>query len=311
MHALLQLQQKQVEKFCQLYMFDVKHKFPRSRYQDLILSRHLLVDDRSNTLFCFAPKVGCTNLKLALFYAQGLLTKEDLDKARDDIDQDKLEECIVMSSFLSRNKPERIEILKRYFKFIMYRHPLERLLSAYRSKIERYPLVGLKKDSPHYNWLRRHIYGHIRPSRYKDWLLHGGRPEVNISFSDFIDYWLTYDLSSDEHFRTVFSLCEPCRIHYNYYGNFETFNKDASVLLKRIGGGDVMLRSGYYEDDGTVPTKSILKQYYGELNLYQKLAVIRKLALDIDFYYHVFPPEEDSHKHILGIDYDIQRPYYQ
>ena len=100
-HLISALPQKQVEKFCQLYMFDVKYKLPRSRYQDLILSRHLLVDDHSNTLFCFVPKVGCTNLKLALFYAQGLLTKEDLDKARDDIDQDKLEECIVTRSFLS------------------------------------------------------------------------------------------------------------------------------------------------------------------------------------------------------------------
>ena len=79
---------------------------------------------------------------------------------------------------------------------------------------------------------------------YKNWLLHGGRPEVNISFSDFIDYWLAYDLSSDEHFRTIFSLCEPCCVQYNYYGNFETFSKDANVLIKRIGGGDVMLRSG-------------------------------------------------------------------
>ena len=120
-----------------------------------------------------------------------------------------------------------------------------------------------------------------------------------------------YDLSSDEHFRTIFSLCEPCCVQYNYYGNFEMFDKDASVLLKRIGGGGVMLRSGYYENYGTVPTKSLLKQYYGELNLYQNLAAIQKLALDIDFYFHVFPPEEDSHKHILGVDYDIQRPYYR
>ena len=244
MHALTQLQQKLVEKFCLLYMFDVKYKLPRSWYQDPILSRHLLVDNHSNTLFCFAPKVGSTNLKLALLYAQSLLSKEDLDKAKDNIDQGRLKECIVMDSFLSRKKSECIEILKRCFKFIMYCHPLERLLSAYRSKTERYPLVGLQKDTPHYNWLRRCIYGHIHLTWYKNWLLHGGRPEVNISFSDFIDYWLTYDLSSDEHFRTIFSLCEPCCVQYNYYGNFEIFNKDANVLIKRIGGGDVMLRSG-------------------------------------------------------------------
>ena len=35
----------------------------------------------------------------------------------------------------------------------------------------------------------------------KDWLLHGGRPAASILFSDFIDYWLMYDLSSDEYFK--------------------------------------------------------------------------------------------------------------
>lgn len=290
-------------------MLDIKFTLPRSPYKDLILSRHLLVDDRTNTLFCFAPKVGCTNLKLALFNAQGLIAEEDLIKSRDKVDQNKLEEYIIRTSLISRSKPERIEIMKKSFKFIMYRNPLERLLSAYRSKIRRYPLVGLKKDIPHYNWLRRRIFAYTHPNEYKHWILHAGKPKVNISFVDFIDYWLTYDLSSDEHFRTIFSLCEPCRIYYNYYGNFKTFDSDASVLISRIGGNVTTLRSSYYEDDGSIPTTHLLTYYYGDLNLYQKLAVIRKLSLDLDFYYHVFPTEEDSHKKILSVDYDIPKPY--
>ena len=156
-------------------MFDVKFTLPRSPYQDLVLSRHLLVDDHTKSVFCYAPKVGCTNLKLALFYAQGLVTKEDLVKSRDDIDQNKLEECVILASLISRNKPERIEILKKSFKFIMYRNPLERLVSAYRSKVRRYPLVGLQKDIPHYNWLRRRIFAYTNPSDYKHWILHGGQ----------------------------------------------------------------------------------------------------------------------------------------
>ena len=290
-------------------MFDVKFILPRSPYRNLILSRHLLVDDHTKTLFCFAPKVGCTNLKLALFYVQGLIDKDDLIKARDDIDQNKLEECIILTSLLSRNKPEKIAIIKSNFKFIMYRNPLERLLSAYRSKVSRYPLVGLQKDVPHYNWLRRRIFARTHPIDYKGWILHGGQFIVNISFTDFIEYWLTYDLSSDEHFRTIFSLCEPCRIHYHYYGNFKTFDKDARVFLNRIGEEAELLRSGYYEDVGNIATSQLLNQYYEQLNLYQKFAVVRKLSMDLDFYYHVFPTEKDSHKHILGIDYNIQIPY--
>ena len=100
-----------------------------------------------------------------------------------------------------------------------------------------------------------------------------------------------------------------CVSHVACITTIETFDKDASVLLNRIEGHSGLLRGGYYENDGSVRTKQLLKQYFGELNLYQKLAVICKLSLDIDFYYHVFPTEEDTHKYILGIDYDIPRPY--
>ena len=162
---------------------------------------------------------------------------------------------------------------------------------------------------PHYNWLRRRIFAYTHPLDYKSWILHRGQAMVNISFADFIDYWLTYDLSSDEHFRTIFSLCEPCRVHYHYYGNFKMFDKDARVFLNRIGGNAELLRSGYYEDVSSIATNQLLNHYYEQLNLYQKLAVIRKLSMELDFYYNVFPTEMDSHKQILGIDYDIPRPY--
>lgn len=73
----------------------------------------MLVDDHTKTLFCFAPKVGCTNLKLALFYVQGLLEKDEIIKPRDDIDQNKLEDCIILTSLLSCNKPQQIAIKKK------------------------------------------------------------------------------------------------------------------------------------------------------------------------------------------------------
>ena len=268
------------------------------------------MDDHTETLFCFAPKVGCTNLKLALFSTLGLIAREDLKKTRDDIDQNKLEENIILTSLTSRSNSERIKVVKNYFKFVMYRNPLERLLSAYRSKVKRYPLVGLKKEEPHYNWLRRQIFAYNHPTNYKDWILHGGQNAVNISFDDFINYWLAYDLSNDEHFRTIFDLCEPCRISYDYYGNFKTFLKDASIFTNRIGATNEVLRVGYYDNNGNLPTEQLLHSHYRELSIYQKISIIHKLSLELDFYYHLFPPEEDSHKQILGVDYDIVRPYY-
>jgi hypothetical protein len=35
------------------------------------LGRHILLNSRSKAAFCFVPKIGCTNLKILFFIAQG------------------------------------------------------------------------------------------------------------------------------------------------------------------------------------------------------------------------------------------------
>lgn len=35
------------------------------------LYRHLLINDKARTLFCFAPKTGCTNLRMIFFLVLG------------------------------------------------------------------------------------------------------------------------------------------------------------------------------------------------------------------------------------------------
>ena len=36
-------------------------------------NRHILINDKAETLFCFVPKVGCTNLKVLFFVVQGII----------------------------------------------------------------------------------------------------------------------------------------------------------------------------------------------------------------------------------------------
>ncbi len=97
--------------------------------------------------------------------------------------------------------------------------------------MERFPLTGLEDKQPHFNWLRKAIYNSTHPAIYHQYLLSGGVSSLNISFSDFVDYWLTRpeSLEINEHFRSIFSLCEPCRTRYSFYGNFKNFSTDSQV----------------------------------------------------------------------------------
>ena len=277
-------------------------------------SRHNLLDHTHRTLFCFLPKVGCTNLKLLFFASQGFIPYSELDKPRDSIHQEKLM-ALVHRHNLEGNKLGLYEDLSSldYFKYVMVRNPLERLSSAYRSKIERYNLTGGLKDTPHYNWARREIFKHVYPIQYRQWAKEGMRRPVTISFSDFISYWLKptlIEFKYDDHFMLFLHICQPCRTRYDFYGNFRHFARDAQVFIDKIGGSSSDLRQGYYSDD-TASTDSRMRLYYSSLSLSQKRDILGKMALELEFHYTIFPEERDSHKLILGVDDDLELPQFQ
>ncbi len=73
----VQMQQKLVDEFCKHHNLS-HHAFQLPRAKENAASslyRHLLLNDKTGTLFCFVPKVGCTNLKLLFFVAIGVFNK--------------------------------------------------------------------------------------------------------------------------------------------------------------------------------------------------------------------------------------------
>ena len=251
-------------------------------------------------MYCFLPKVGCTNLKLLLFASQGLIPRSELHVPRDEVDQSKLMSVVQNSSL--RNKRH---YLSHYFKYIMVRNPLERLASAFRSKIERYNLTGTRANIPHYNWARAIILKRVHPRRYRDWIRGDTKP-VSISFSDFISYWLDPKdavFQYDDHFMSMLNICQPCRTRFDFYGNFHHFERDTHVLIDKIGASMSDLRQGYYSEDAS--TGQRVKLYYSTLSDPQKRAVLKKLTLELEFHYTIFPEERDSHRQIMSIDADL------
>uniref|UniRef100_A0A3Q2YHY7 Carbohydrate sulfotransferase n=1 Tax=Hippocampus comes TaxID=109280 RepID=A0A3Q2YHY7_HIPCM len=90
------------------------------------LLQHVLVNDEYRFLYCYVPKVACSNWKRVLKVLGGALESVDV-KIKMDHRSD--------LTFLSSLKPEGIRYrLQHYFKFMFVREPMERLLSAYRNK---------------------------------------------------------------------------------------------------------------------------------------------------------------------------------
>lgn len=195
------------------------------------------------------------------------------------------------------------EILNTYYKFMIYRNPAERLFSAFRDKVEKHPMQGFKRESPHFNWVRLDIYKYKYPERFDRWEAAGGHEPVNITFTEFIEYWISHNFE-DAHFSTIFSICQPCQVHYHYYGKFGTLKHDVEVLLSKVGSNLSVLDEGYYKTLGEL-SSNLAPEYYNLLSRQQKKDIIRKLTVDLLFYYIIFPEEKDTHMAVMDTDIEV------
>ena len=173
---------------------------------------------------------------------------------------------------LNMFSPEEIsKRLKKYFKFLVVRHPLERLLSAFRSKF------GGEYDTD--SFFGRYV-PHIKNQ--------GKRKNADVSFANFISYILfiyniitpfydnpipthvlpntTTDFQSglkqrmdksnhlpkgskylNEHWAQYSTLCHPCHIDYDYIVKLETMREDAAYVLSKLGPHHECLEEKYPE----------------------------------------------------------------
>ncbi|XP_005006263.1 carbohydrate sulfotransferase 14 [Cavia porcellus] len=178
------------------------------------LLRHILVSDRHRFLYCYVPKVACSNWKRVLKVLAGVLDNVDV-RLKMDHHSDLV--------FLADLRPEEIRYrLQHYFKFLFVRDPLERLLSAYRNK-----------------------FGEIREyqQRYGAEIVRRYRPGAgptpagdDVTFAEFLRYLVEEDPERmNEHWMPVYHLCQPCAVHYNFVGTYERLEADANQVLEWVG----------------------------------------------------------------------------
>ncbi len=99
---------------------------------------NVAVDDKHKLLYCYIPKVGCTSwkVKLCLMGHQAkeaplLNTHPSPVDSRPGLAQYGIK---MLSSFSTNEIKRRIQ---NYYKFVFVRHPMERIVSSYRSKFEK------------------------------------------------------------------------------------------------------------------------------------------------------------------------------
>ncbi|XP_072295216.1 carbohydrate sulfotransferase 14 [Eucyclogobius newberryi] len=183
--------------------------------QRRMLLQHILVNDRYGFLYCYVPKVACSNWKRVLKVLSGALENVNVN-----IKMNHKSDLV----FLGSLKPDEIKYrLKHYFKFMFVREPMARLLSAYRNKfgeIESYQ----KKYGVEI--IKRYRKGYIKDSKIAG---------DDVTFDEFVRYLLDEDIERmNEHWMPMYNLCQPCAVPYDFIGSYENLERDAEYVLQQI-----------------------------------------------------------------------------
>ncbi|XP_018763217.2 carbohydrate sulfotransferase 9-like [Serinus canaria] len=187
---------------------------PRSKL-DSHVANQLFVEHKHKFIYCEVPKVGCSNWKRIIF-----LLQSDLNAEASEIEHDNIHHTSLIKRLVSYPPALQKEFLSNYTKVMFTRHPLERLVSAYRDK--------LLHSEPFYSTT---IANEIRAMFRKN----KNSPE-KVSFQEFVNFIIAKPPHTlDIHWKPMFLLCDPCNIHYDIVGKYETLGLDSEHVLKVIG----------------------------------------------------------------------------
>ncbi|XP_038052168.1 carbohydrate sulfotransferase 11-like [Patiria miniata] len=253
-----------------------------SRIKKKTTLKSLMVMNKSKILYCVVPKVGCTNWKRVFAVLEGHRPSMNISSA-----QVHFNNSIQKLSSLPSSKIG--QALQDYKKFFYVRHPFVRLVSFYRNK-----LAGSQLQWQRFARSIVQRYRNVAPSGL-DSAIARGRSNSNVTWEEWIAY-LTDPSNLDgfnAHWKEVYKLCSPCRVHYDFIGKLETVDSDSKYMFKLFG-----LHNATYPSysRSNVSSSDLYEQYFSRVELkdLQRLWEIYKL----DFELFGYPKPKELNKYI-------------
>ncbi|ELU10141.1 hypothetical protein CAPTEDRAFT_93169, partial [Capitella teleta] len=192
-------------------------------------SSQIYVDRKHQVLYCAIPKAACSSWKVALAQLTGKFNRSDHRQTLY-VHDDAFMASIGLHQLRSFSRMSIEEIIKSYRKFIVVRHPFERLVSAFVDKFEKY-----NKWTQHFH----HKFGRQIMHKYRQNAtkldLETGR---NVTFQEFVrlitDSEVERGFRINEHWESFQNLCLPCAIPYDFVVDYDTIEEDNRNLLRGI-----------------------------------------------------------------------------
>ena len=163
-----------------------------------------------------------------------------------------------------KSEKQLVDRLLNFTKVIFVRHPLSRLLSAYRDKFVNLPTNYYRKQA-------RLILEEERGTRLAK------RKKPNVTFSEFANF-ITNEklgiLAQDSHWSTIVDKYRPCECYFDFIGHLETVEEDTEYLFRLLHIDDIV-SFGESRNPTQSSSKILLQKHFSQLSeaLFQKIVL--------------------------------------
>nr|XP_040134951.1 carbohydrate sulfotransferase 11 isoform X1 [Ictidomys tridecemlineatus] len=239
--------------------------------------KHLVVDEDHELIYCYVPKVACTNWKRLMMVLTGRGKYSDPMAIP-------ASEAHVAANLKTLNQysiPEINHRLKSYLKFLFVREPFERLVSAYRNKFTQ------KYNTSFHKRYGTKIIRRQRRNATQEALRRGH----DVRFEEFVAYLIDPHTQREEpfneHWQTVHSLCHPCHIRYDLVGKYETLEEDSNYVLQLAGVGGALKFPTYAKSTRT--TDEMTTEFFQNISSEHQTQLYEVYKLDFLMFNYSVP----------------------
>lgn len=217
----------------------------------------VIVNDQYGFMYCQIPKVACTNWRRVLLVLTGFYNTTEASELKakhvhDSYDRD----LTYLSELSSGGISYRV---KKYKKFLFVREPFERLLSAFRNKIQNH------QNEYFFEKFSRKILKKYRDRNMTSETMR----QSNVTFIEFVRYLLdpsTRKRGLNDHWEHFNTLCHPCLLKYDFIGKYETLDRDAYFILRNLTPNHWVRFPSREETYKHPTTTNLVAKYYGSIS---------------------------------------------
>ena len=191
---------------------------------------HQLVDEKHQVVFTLVPKVASSLWSQLFVIAANGGERPDMLYYSHVPNYLRRFGLRLLSNYSDR---QRNNIIRKYYKVLLVRHPVDRLLSGYVNKFLKGPMEhetarSVKYMNQHYKLPTEWVY----PDSKKNPI------QLNFTFHEFVRLVTDPDAPHNQHWDSYTNIANPCLIKYDYIMKTETMSRDAEPILSKLTDGN-------------------------------------------------------------------------